>query len=224
MAAVVSSNMMVLTTGSSTGVSQFIPSVFPPCSCSFLTALHIGDPAEGLLCSCISLRFHAFSGLAVNICYLQSKITLSSVYRNSGNSAPHGNMDSAGGMDLACRLRTSRRSTRLPTSLGSYETSLSHSANAWTQATLLALTHSAMTPYVFIKVRSLASGALSFFVYWMWCSLNARCVSIHIPRLRLPCTLNHTDLFLTLIFAVRCGWACFLWPRLHVNSACSVFA
>jgi len=46
LAALVSS-MVVLTTGSSPGAGQLMPSVVRPCSCSFLTTLHIGAPELG---------------------------------------------------------------------------------------------------------------------------------------------------------------------------------
>jgi len=66
LAAVVSSSMVVLTAGSSPGAGKLLPVVVLPCSCSFLTALHIGAPEEGLLCSSFSLLLHAFSILAAN--------------------------------------------------------------------------------------------------------------------------------------------------------------
>jgi hypothetical protein len=74
-AAVLSSSMVVLTTGSSPGAGQFMPLVVLPCSCSALTALQIGAPEEVLLCSYISLLLHAFSILAANSCCLAPMIT-----------------------------------------------------------------------------------------------------------------------------------------------------
>jgi hypothetical protein len=67
--------MVVLTAGSLPGAGQLMPSIVRPCSCSFLTTLHIGAPEEGLLCSSFSLLLHAFSSLAANRCCLESKVT-----------------------------------------------------------------------------------------------------------------------------------------------------
>jgi len=75
LAAAVWSSMVVLTGVPSPGAGQFMPSVIRPCSCSFLTTLHIGAPEEGLLCSSFSLLLHAFSSLAANRCCLESKVT-----------------------------------------------------------------------------------------------------------------------------------------------------
>jgi len=130
--AVVSSSMVVLTTGSSPGAGQLMPLVVRPCSCSFLTALHIGAPEEGFLCSSFSLLLHAFSILAANRCCLESKITGAGISPDSLISAPRGVVGSAPRMDLACRLRRSWRPSRLPTSLGSHQSSLPYSATAWT--------------------------------------------------------------------------------------------
>jgi len=224
LAAVVSSSMMVLTTGSLPRAGQFMPLVVQPCSCAFLTALHIGAPEKGFLCSSFSLQLHAFSILAVNRCCLESKITGAGVSPDSLISAPRGVVGSASWMDLNWRLRRSWRSSRLPTSLGSHQSSLPHSATAWTHATWTALTLSGTTPYVLVRVRSLASVALAFFIHRLWCSLNVRCATIHTPSQRVACTLNRMDSFPTLIFAVSFGRRCFLWPRLRVNSATSIFA
>ena len=71
LAAVSSSSMMVLTTDSSPGAGQSMPSVVRPCSCSFLTTLHIGAPEEGFWCSSFNLLLHAFASLAVNCCCLE---------------------------------------------------------------------------------------------------------------------------------------------------------
>jgi len=116
LAAVLWSSMMVLTADSSPGTSQFMPSVVRPCSCSFLTALHIGAPEAGFWCSSFNLLLHAFASLAVNLCCLESKITGAGVSPASLISAPSGVVGSAARMDLACRFRRSWRSSRLPTS------------------------------------------------------------------------------------------------------------
>jgi len=224
LAAVGSSSMVVLTASTAPGPGQFMPSVVRPCACSFLTALHIGAPEEGFLCSSFSLLLHAFSILAVNCCFLESKITGGGVSPDSLISAPSGVVGSPPRMDLACQLRRSWRSSRLPTSLGSHQSSLPYSATAWTHATWTAHTHSGTTPYVLIRVRSLASGALALFMHRLWCSLNVRCASIHTPSQRVACALNRTDSFPTHIFAVSFGRRCFWWPRLAGNRAASVFA
>jgi len=119
LAAVVSSSMVVLTAGSSPGTGQFMPSVVRPCSCSFLTALHICGPEEGFLCSSFSLLLHAFSILAANRCCLESKISGAGVSPDFLISARRGVVGSAPKMDLVCRLRRSWRSSRLPTSVES---------------------------------------------------------------------------------------------------------
>jgi len=124
LAAVVLSSMVVLTTGSSPGAGQFMPLVVWPCLGTVLTALHIGAPEEGYLCSFFSLLLYAFSILAANHCCLESKITGAGVSPDSLISAPRGVVGSAPRMDLACRLRRSWRSSRLPTSLGSHQSSL----------------------------------------------------------------------------------------------------
>jgi hypothetical protein len=74
LAAVVSSSMVVLTTNYSPRVGQSVPSVIRPLSCSSLITLHIGAHDEVLWCSSFSLIRHVFAILAVNRCYLASKI------------------------------------------------------------------------------------------------------------------------------------------------------
>ena len=133
-------------------------------------------------------------------------------------------MDSTPLMDLACQLRRSWRLSRLPTSLGSHQSSLPYSATAWTHATWTALTLSGTMPYVVVRVWSLTSAALAFFMYHLCCSLNVRCATIQTPSQRVTCVSNGMTLLPTLIFAVSFGRKCFLWPRLHVNSAASVLA
>jgi len=212
--AVVSSSMVVMTAGSSPRAGQFMPSVVRPWSCSFLTALHIGVLEERFLCSSFSLKLHAFSILAASRCCLESKITSAGVSPDSLISAPRGVVGSAPRMDLACQLRRSRRSSRLPTSLGSQQRSPPFSATAWTHATWTTLTLSGTTLYFLVSVRSLASAALAFFKHWLWCSFNVRCESIHTPSQRIACALNRTDSYSTLIFAVNVGQRCFRWPRM----------
>jgi hypothetical protein len=139
-------------------------------------------------------------------------------------NAPLGVVGSAPRMDLACQLRRSWRSSRLPTALGSHQSSLAYSATAWVQATRTALTLSGTTSYVFVRVQSLTSPALAFFMHWLWCSLNVRCASIQTPSECVACVLNHMNPFPTFIFTVSFRQRCFLWPHLGVNSTASVFA
>jgi len=216
--------MVVLTAGSSPGAIQFKPSLVWPCSCSFLTTLHIGVPEAGFLCSFFNLLLHAFASLAVNHCCLESKNTGAGVSPAALISAPRGVMGSAPRIGLACRFRRSWRSSCLPTSLGSHQSSLPYSATAWTHATWTAITISGTTPYVLVRVRSLASAALAFFMHRLWCSLNVRCASIQTPSQRVACAMKCMDTFPTHIFAVCFGRRCSLWPCLRVNSAASVFA
>jgi len=216
--------MMVLTTDPSPRAGHIMPLVVWPCSCSSLTTLHIGAPEEGFWCNSASLPLHASLSLAANRCCLESKTTGAGVSPDSLISAPRGVVGSAPRMDLACRLRRSWRSSRLPASLGSHQSSLPYSATAWTHATWTALTLSGTMPYVVVRVRSLASAALAFFTHRLCCSLNVRCVSIQTPNQGVACVLNHMTPLPTLIFAVSFGRRCFLWPRLHVNRAASVFA
>jgi hypothetical protein len=216
--------MMVLTTDSSAGASHIMPSVVRPCSCSSLTTLHIGAPEEGFRCSSFSLALHASASLAANRCCLESKTTTAGVSPDSLISAPCGVARTAPRMDLACRLRRNRRSSRPPASSGSHQSSLPYSATAWTHATLTALSLSGTMPYIVVRVQSLASAALAFFIRRLCCTLNVGCASMQTPSQRLACVLNHMTPLPSLIFAVRFGRRCFLWPRRCVNSAASVFA
>jgi len=103
LAAVVSSSVVVLTTGFSPGAGQFMPSVVRPCSCSVLTALHIGPPEEGFLCSSFSLLLHAFSILAENRCCLESMISGAGVSPDSLISAPRGHQRQSGAAGKSTR-------------------------------------------------------------------------------------------------------------------------
>jgi len=201
-----------------------MPSVVRPCSCAFLTTFHISAPGEGFWCRFFSMLLHAFVSLAANRCCLESNITGPGLSPHSLISAPHGVTASAPSMDLACQLRWSWRSSHLPTSLGLHQSSLPYCATACKHATWTALTVSGTMLYVLGRVRSLASAALALFMHLFWCSLNVRCASIHPPSQHITCVLNRMNLFQTLIFADSSGWWCFLWPRMRVNSAASVFA
>jgi hypothetical protein len=133
-------------------------------------------------------------------------------------------MASPARMDLACRLRRSSRSSHLPASLGSHQSSLPDSATAWTQATWTALTLTGTMPYVVVRVHSLASAVVDFFMHLLYCSLTLICPSNQTPSHRASCLLNHTTSLLTIIFAPSFARACFQWPRPNVDSAASVFA
>jgi hypothetical protein len=139
LAMLLSSSIMVLTTGSWPGAGQLMPSVVQRCTCSVSTTQHFGVPDEGCLRSYFSLLLYAFASLVANLCSLESKITGAGEGPDSLISAPIGDVGSAPRTDLACRLRRSWRSSCLPTSLGSHQSSLPCSATAWTQATWTAL-------------------------------------------------------------------------------------
>jgi len=155
---------MVLTTGFWPGASQLMPSVVLPCSCSVSTTQHIGVPDEGSLCSSFSVLLHSFASLAANRCCLESTITGAGVSPDSLINVPVGVVGSAPWMHLACQLRRSWKSSCLPPSLGSHQSSLLHSATTWPRATCMALMLSGTTPYVFGRARSLASATLAFFM------------------------------------------------------------
>jgi hypothetical protein len=166
--------MVVLTGGSSPEAEQLMASIVGPYSCSFLTTLHIGAPEEGLLCILCRLLLHAFSSLGANRCCLESKATCAGVSHDSLISAPRWVVGSATSIDLACRLRRSWGSSRLPTALGSHQSSLPYCATAWTHSTWTARPLTGTTPYDLVRVRSLASATLAFFMHQIWCSLNVR--------------------------------------------------
>jgi len=90
LAVLLSSSIMVLTTGSSPRAGQLMSSVVRLCSCSISTTRHIGVPDEGSLCSSFSLLLHPFASLAANRCCLESKITGAGVSPDSLISAPLG--------------------------------------------------------------------------------------------------------------------------------------
>jgi len=201
-----------------------MPSVVQPCMCSITPTRHICVLDEGSFCSSFSLLLHAFASLTVTHCCLESKITGAGVSPDSLINAPLGDVGSVPRTDLACRLRRSWRLSRLLTSLGCHQSSLPYSATTWTQGTWTALTLYGTTLYVSVRVRSLASAALAFFMHRLWSSLNIKCGSIQTPSQRVACLLNGMNLFPTFIFAVSFGRRCFLWSSLCVNSAASVFA
>jgi len=77
---------------------------------------------------------------------------------------------------------------------------------------------------VLVIVRSLASAALALCIHQSCPSLNVRCASIYTPSEHVTCLLDRMKLFLTVSFAVSLAQRCFLWPRLHLNSAASFIA
>jgi len=170
----------------------------------------------------MGLLLHPCSDLAVNRCCLESNVTGTGVSPDSLIDAPAGVVGSMPWMDLGCRLRRSWRLFRLPTSLGSHQSSLPYRATTWKQTTWTAIMLSGTTPYVLVSLRSLASAGLLFFIHRLWCSLNVRCASIQTPSQLVACAVNRMDQFLTLICAVRFGWRWFLWPRLHGISAAAI--
>jgi len=214
--------MVVRTTDSSPGGGQSMPSAVRPCLCTCLINLHIGAQEKGLWCSSCSLLLHASASLAVNRCCLASKITCAGVSPDSLISVPCGVVGSAPRMDLACRLRRSWRSSRLPTSLGSHPSLLPYSTTAWAHATWTALTLSGTMPYALLRVQSQASAALALFMHRLCYSLNVRCASIQTPSQCGACVLNRMIPFSTLFFNVNFSRRCFLWPQLRVNSAASI--
>jgi len=183
LAAVVSS-MVVLTTGSSSGASWFVPWAVQACSCAMLTTLHIGAAELGFRCGVFSLPLHAFSSLVANRCCLECKMTGAGVSPHTIFAAPHGVVGSAPRMDLACQLTRSWRLPHLPTSLGSHQSSLPYCATAWTHANWMAVKLSGTTPEVLVRVQSLAPDALALFMHQLCCSLNVRCVCNQNPRQR----------------------------------------
>jgi len=190
----------------------------------FLDTLHIFAWEEGFWCNSCSLLLHASAILTANLCCLESKITGACVSPDSLICAPRGVGGSAPRMDLACRLWSCWRLSRLPASLGSHQSSLPDSASAWTHATGTARMLSGTMLYVVVRIRSLASAALAFVMHRLCCSLNVTRASIQKPSQRVACQLNRMTPLSTLIFAVSFGRMCLLWPRLRVNSAASVFA
>jgi hypothetical protein len=166
-AVLLSSSIIVVTSGSSPGAGQLMPSVVRPCSCSVSTTRHIGVQDKRSSCSSLGLLLHAFASLAANCCCLASKITYPGVSPDYRINAPLWVVGSAPRTDLACRLMRRWRSSRLPTSLGSHQSWLPYSATALTQATWTVHTLSATTPYVFVRAGSLAFAALAFFMHRM---------------------------------------------------------
>jgi hypothetical protein len=197
--------MTVLTTHYSARTGQLMSSVVRPCSGCFFTAQHTGVPEEWFWCSFLSFLLHAFANLSTKRCCLDSKIPGAGVSPESLIGAPHAVVGSAPRIDLACRSSRSWRSSRLPASLGCHQSSLPYSATAWTHATWKALTISGTTAYVFVRVQSLASAALAFFMHQLCCSWRVRCASIQTSSQRVACLLNCMNPSLTFIFAVSFG-------------------
>jgi hypothetical protein len=201
-----------------------MPSVVGPGSSSYLTGLYLGALEKELLCSSFGLLLHGFSSLAAKRCSLESKVTGFGVSPDSLINAHRGAVGSSPRMALACRLRGSWRSSQLPTSLGSHQSSLPYGATAWTYATWTAHSLSGTSPYALVCDRSQANAALACFMHRLWCSINVRCAAVQMPSPHVACPLNCMHPFPTLIFAFSLGWRCFLWPCLRVNSAASVCA
>jgi len=215
---------MVLTTGCSPGAGQLMSSVVWPGSCWIRTTQHIILLDEGSSCSALGLLLHAVASLAANLCCLESMISGVGASPNSIINAPLGVVGSAPRMDLACQLRRCWRSSRLPTSLRSHQSSLQYRATAGMQATWTALTLSGTTPYILVRVWSLASAAMDFSMHRLSYTLNIRCASIQTPSQCVACSMNCMNPFQTFIFAVSFGRRCLLWPHLRSHSTVSIFA
>jgi len=125
--------------------------------------------------------------------------------------------------DMACRLRRSWTLSCLPTSLGSNQSSLAYSATAWTHTTWTACMLSGTTPYVFVRVRSLAPAALAFIMHRLCYSSYVTCASIEMLSQHVHCVLNRMILFPTIISAINVVWRCFQLPRQRVNIHASIF-
>jgi len=125
---------------------------------------------------------------------------------------------------MPSQFGSSWKSSRLPTSHVSPQSSLLYNVTAWTDATWAALALSETTPYVLVRVRSMGSAALALSMHRVWCSLNLRCASNHTPSECVAHALTRTDSFPTLIVALSVAQRCFLWPHQCVNSAASVLA
>jgi len=216
--------MVVLTTDHSPVAGHFMASGVLPCPSSLLTTLHIGALQERLWCNSLSMLPHASDSLAVNCSCLESQISGAGVSPDSLRSAQRGVVVGAPSMDLACRLSGSWRLSHSPTSLGSHQSSLPHCATAWTQATCTAFSHSRSILNVMVRVPSLASAALAFFMHRLCCSLNVRSASIQTPSQHVTCVFNRMNPLPTLVFAVSLGRRCFVWPHKRVISATSILA
>jgi len=138
-------------------------------------------PGRGIWCTFLIVLVHAFASLTAKCCCLDSKITGAGISTESRINAPRGFVGSAPRIDLTCRLRRSWRSSRLPYSVGSQLISVPYSAIAWTYAIWMALRLCGTTPYVFVRVQSLASAALGLFMHLLWCSLIVRCAFMQSP-------------------------------------------
>jgi hypothetical protein len=165
-----------------------------------------------------------FASLEAKPCCLDSKITCAGESLESPINAPHGVRGSAPRIDLAGGLRRSWRLSCLRASLGSHPSSLPYSATACSHATMTAHKLSGTTPYVFVRVRSVASAALALCMHRLWCSVSVRGASILTPSWVVANRLNHMNPSLTVIFALSFGRRCLLWRRVHVDIAASIFA
>jgi len=130
---------------------------------------------------------------------------------------------SAPRIDLSCGLRRSWRSSCLPTSLGSHQSSVQYSVTAWTHATCTGLVLSWTTPYVCMRIRSLASTSLAVFMHRLWCSWSVKYPSIQMPSQHVTCLLKRMNPSLTIICTGSFGRSCFLWLHLRRKTATSVF-
>jgi len=88
LAAVVSSSIVVLNTGSAAGAGRFMPFVVRPYSCALLSTLHIGALEKGFQCRSCSLLLHVVSSLAVKRSSMEDTVTATGVSPDTLMSAP----------------------------------------------------------------------------------------------------------------------------------------
>jgi hypothetical protein len=208
----------------SPGAGKLVSSVFRPGSCRILNTWPMGVPDKHSSGSSTRLLLHAFRSLAANNCFLEPNISSAGVSPDFRISAPHRVVGSAPRTDLACQLRVGWRSSRLPTSLGSHQSSLPDRPTGWTKGTWTALMLSDRTLYIIVRVRSLASAAHAFPRHWLWCIWNVRCASIQTPSQSVANLSNHMNPFATFTLAVTICQRCFLLSGLELNGAAPVCA
>jgi len=167
---------------------------------------------------------HALAILAMNDCYLVSKVTTTGVSCVFPVSAHLRVFSSRPRVDLACWLSRRWRSSHRLHLFKSHQHSLRSSLGAWTQAICTAQTHAGRTPCVSVSDRSHHSVALSFFMHWSWCCLNLRWVSIQTPSNLVAYLLNMTKLVPTQILAGSFRCWCYVWTHQYVKSTVWVFA
>jgi len=181
LAVLLSSSLMVLTTGSTPRAWQLMPSVVRACLCSIWTTRHRAVLEQQSLYSSLTFLLHAIASLAENHCCLESMINAAFACPGSLINATIGVVGSVPMTDQLCQLRRSQMLSCLPTSLRSHHSCLPYSSTPWTQHAGRAHALSGTTMYVFVRVQRLASAGLGFIRHRLWCSLNCRFFSDHTP-------------------------------------------